>query len=152
MRVHLVAFGKLRTAGLRDTQDYFEKLIGNWVDLQVHELKALGSREEEADVLEELFEKRLGSRARIYLLDERGKSFTTAVWAEQVRGWEGASLTDLVFCVGGALGLHPRLHARAAGLLALGPQTTSHELARVLLTEQLYRAWSVTRGHPYHNP
>jgi 23S rRNA (pseudouridine1915-N3)-methyltransferase len=152
MRVHLVAFGKLRTQGLKETQEYYEKLIRTWVDLKVHELKALGSREEEADALDTFFDRRLGSRARIYLLDERGKSLPTSAWADQVRSWESASLTDLVFCIGGALGLHPRLQSRASGLLSLGPQTTSHELARILLSEQLYRAWSVTRGHPYHNP
>lgn len=94
---------------------------------------------------------RLEGGGALYLLDEKGRARPTLEWAELVRGWESTGLRELILCVGGSLGFSPEVRGKARGLFSLGPQTLPHELARVVLLEQLYRAWSVTRGHPYHN-
>ena len=82
-------------------------------------------------------------------LDERGREFTTeacAKWLERQTG-EGR---DIAFLIGGADGLDPALKARAQTLIRLSSLTLPHGMVRVLLAEQLYRAWSVTQNHPYH--
>lgn len=89
------------------------------------------------------------TRPRIVALDERGKDLTTVKLAEQLTGWlrEGG---DVAFLIGGADGLDPALKARATTLIRLSSLTLPHGMVRVLLAEQLYRAWSVTQNHPYH--
>ena len=82
-------------------------------------------------------------------LDERGKSVTTEQFAGMLRDWmrEGG---DVAFVIGGADGLDARLKNSASVVLSLSSMTLPHQLTRVLLAEQLYRASSLLRNHPYH--
>lgn len=82
-------------------------------------------------------------------LDERGKDTTTAQLAESLRRWRDEQRT-VSFVIGGANGLASELKAQAHGLMRLSSLTLPHALARVLLAEQLYRAWSILAAHPYH--
>lgn len=87
--------------------------------------------------------------ARVVALDEHGTDLATAQLARRLAAWlEGG--TDVALLVGGADGIDPRLKERAAETLRLSSLTLPHALARVVLAEALYRAWSVLKGHPYH--
>jgi 23S rRNA (pseudouridine1915-N3)-methyltransferase len=151
VRLALFAFGKLRTPGLREAADYYASLLRPWVPLEEIELKARETQVRDEELLLERLESRLGSRGVFYLMDEGGRARPTREWAALVREWEGSSTPTIALCIGAARGFSEELRSRAHGILSLGPQTLSHELARPVLLEQLYRAWSVTRGHPYHN-
>lgn len=85
----------------------------------------------------------------IIALDEHGSECTTAQLARKFSGWLDSG-RDVTFIIGGADGLHKDIKDRAAELLALSAMTLPHGLARVLLAEQLYRAMSIIRHHPYH--
>jgi 23S rRNA (pseudouridine1915-N3)-methyltransferase len=87
--------------------------------------------------------------ARLVALDEHGKGLTTRQLASEFQTWSESG-RDTVFLLGGADGLAPEILARAELVLALSPMTLPHALARVVLVEQLYRAWSLLAGHPYH--
>ncbi|MFN0186285.1 MAG: 23S rRNA (pseudouridine(1915)-N(3))-methyltransferase RlmH [Aquabacterium sp.] len=87
--------------------------------------------------------------ARKVLLDERGNTATTRQLADRLRLWQRDG-RDVAFLIGGPDGLHPALKAAADETLRLSDLTLPHGMARVLLAEALYRAWSVTAGHPYH--
>jgi 23S rRNA (pseudouridine1915-N3)-methyltransferase len=82
-------------------------------------------------------------------LDERGREFTTAQLAEQLSRWRDES-APLAFAIGGADGLDADFKRTARLQLRLSALTLPHALARVLLAEQLYRAWSILARHPYH--
>jgi 23S rRNA (pseudouridine1915-N3)-methyltransferase len=82
-------------------------------------------------------------------LTERGEALTTRALSRALEGWMGDG-RDVAFLVGSADGLHPDLESGAARRLALSALTLPHGLARVLLAEQLYRALSLLKGHPYH--
>ncbi|MGK5085951.1 23S rRNA (pseudouridine(1915)-N(3))-methyltransferase RlmH [Bdellovibrionota bacterium FG-2] len=162
MRVQLLAFGKLKTPGLSESAGYYLKLLRSFVATDATELKPLPVpeksttlrrqiQEKEGALLNSKFENLLSPRDRIYLLDEGGKAMTTKQWAALVREWESGDIPQVALCVGSSLGFSEAMRKRAHGILSLGPQTLPHELARVVLTETLYRAWSVVRGHPYHN-
>ena len=86
---------------------------------------------------------------RTVALDERGASLTTERFAEKLAQWRSAG-GDIDFVIGSADGLAASVKASAAAVLALSPLTLPHGLVRVLLVEQLYRAHSLTTGHPYH--
>jgi 23S rRNA (pseudouridine1915-N3)-methyltransferase len=82
-------------------------------------------------------------------LDERGASVTTLQLADRMKAWLTGG-RDVSLIVGGADGLHPELKARADWLWSLSALTLPHGMVRVLMSEQLYRAWSVINHHPYH--
>jgi 23S rRNA (pseudouridine1915-N3)-methyltransferase len=85
----------------------------------------------------------------IVALDERGRDWTTRQFADALAGWRDAAETP-AFVIGGADGLDPELKSSARLSLRLSSLTLPHGLARVLLVEQIYRAWSILAGHPYH--
>jgi 23S rRNA (pseudouridine1915-N3)-methyltransferase len=87
--------------------------------------------------------------SRRIVLDERGERATTARLADRLRFWMRDG-RDVAFLIGGADGLDPALKSTADESLRLSDLTLPHALVRVLLAEALYRAWSVTTGHPYH--
>ena len=85
----------------------------------------------------------------IIVLDERGQNLTTEQFAKQLQAWRLESL-HLSFLIGGADGIDERLKQQARYMLRLSSMTLPHGLARVILAEQIYRAWSVLNNHPYH--
>ena len=91
----------------------------------------------------------LPRQAKLIMLDERGHDWTTVQLADALPRWQRDGL-DVAFVIGGADGLDPELKARADMLLRLSSLTLPHGMVRVLLAEQLYRAWSITQNHPYH--
>ena len=93
----------------------------------------------------------LSGTDHVIALDERGRSWSTQTLAEKMESWR-ADGRDLAFLVGGPDGLAPACRAQAEQQWSLSPLTLPHPLVRVLLVEQLYRAWTITQNHPYHRP
>lgn len=95
------------------------------------------------------FELTLPRGARRVVLDEHGSAATTVQLADRLRLWQRDG-RDVAFLVGGPDGLHSSLKASADETLRLSDLTLPHAMARMILVEALYRAWTVTIGHPYH--
>lgn len=160
IRIHLVAFGRLRTPGLREACDYWLRNARPWARIEEVELKAAslddkseGARaraQREEDLrLGEWAERTLpGPADRLILLDERGKAAPTLEWARWIADSGSA---NLAFALGGAGGWSDAARARAWKVVGLGAQTLSHDLARAVLCEQAYRALSIIQRHPYHH-
>jgi 23S rRNA (pseudouridine1915-N3)-methyltransferase len=87
--------------------------------------------------------------ARIVALDERGKDLTSVQLAQNLTQWQQDGC-DIAFIIGGADGLDAGFKAKADMMLRISSLTLPHGMVRVLLAEQLYRAWSITQNHPYH--
>jgi 23S rRNA (pseudouridine1915-N3)-methyltransferase len=87
---------------------------------------------------------------RLVLLDSRGKQMTSKEWAGFLREQEGRGSQVLVLAVGGADGFSDETRKAADSVVSLGKITIAHELARLVLLEQVYRAWTILKGHPYH--
>jgi 23S rRNA (pseudouridine1915-N3)-methyltransferase len=83
-------------------------------------------------------------------LDEGGKNLDSRTFAERIARWRDDGITELALAIGGADGHGPVLLAKANLRLAFGPMTWPHQLARLMLAEQLYRAVTILSGHPYH--
>jgi len=107
------------------------------------------SREQLLAAEKERLEAALQGYRRIVVLDERGKDLTTLKLAKRLEDWmrEGG---DTAFVIGGADGIDPAIRQRADDCIRLSSLTLPHAMARLLLCEQLYRAHSVVRNHPYH--
>lgn len=90
------------------------------------------------------------SGSRTVVLDERGTALSSTAFAHRLGGWRDQGVREVRFLLGPADGHAEATRKSADLLLALGPATWPHLLARAMLAEQLYRAWSILAGHPYH--
>ncbi|MBS0340711.1 MAG: 23S rRNA (pseudouridine(1915)-N(3))-methyltransferase RlmH [Proteobacteria bacterium] len=97
----------------------------------------------------ERIEAAIAKGMRVVVLDERGTSLTTKALAARLANWQLEG-DDVALVIGGPDGLDPALRAAAHERIRLSDLTLPHAMVRVLLVEQLYRAWSVNAGHPYH--
>ena len=101
---------------------------------------------EEAEKLSQ----KLPAGAHLIALDEAGRAMSSEIFAKRLRQLADTGTRDLAFIIGGPDGLSPSLRDGAAERLAFGPQTWPHLLVRAMLAEQIYRAFAILSGHPYH--
>ena len=120
------------------------------------ELKAVKTEPRASKTLETIYaaereriEAAIPKGTRIVALDERGTALTTVALAAKLRGWQLAS-DDVALVIGGPDGLDPAFRKAAHERIRLSDLTLPHAMVRVLLVEQLYRAWSINANHPYH--
>ena len=152
MRLRLVAVGKDRSGLYAPAVEEYAKRLARYARFELVEVpearKHAGTpraREEEGEALLA----KLGPRERVVALDERGEEDTSLAFARRVERWlQGGQ--DVALVVGGSDGLAPAVRARAAETIALSRLTLAHRLARLVLVEQLYRAFTILRGEPYH--
>lgn len=110
-----------------------------------------GSPEHQRKVEEQRILDALRAGERLVLLDERGKSFTSEAFALKLGTWRDQGVRDVAFVIGGAFGVTDIVRQRADLILSLSEMTFPHQLVRVLFAEQLYRAFSILKGSPYHH-
>ncbi len=150
MRFRIIWPGKTKDARLRALiEDYTERL-SHFVCCEVTELRELG-RVDKTGIAKET--KRISDGLRqgavTVLLDPEGTEWTSQQLAEQVRSWESNGIKEVAFVIGGPHGVAPEFVARADKRWSLSRLTLTHEMARVLLLEQLYRAYTIVHGLPY---
>ena len=154
MRVRLLAVGtKMPDWVTRGVEEYRKRLPRDFA-LELEEIVP-GARGKNADTRRAVTQEAERIRARLrgdehlVALEVGGKSWSTEQLARQAEGWrlEGR---DVALLVGGPAGLDPALSAAADQRWSLSPLTLPHPLVRILLAEQLYRAWTLMVGHPYH--
>lgn len=140
MRIQLVFLGKIRRAEVRALVDDYVQRIARFAEIDVREV-----RPESPASLRRL--DTVGST--VLLLDAAGKKFSSEQFAEWIRSCRDRGERELVFLCGAAGGVPEALAGRASVRLSLSSMTFSHELARVMLVEQIYRAFAILSGHPY---
>jgi 23S rRNA (pseudouridine1915-N3)-methyltransferase len=91
------------------------------------------------------------SKSTLVLMDSRGKEFSSGQFAKFLGDYQDRNPLPLVFAIGGADGFSPETRAASQHVISLGKMTLAHELARVVLLEQIYRAFTILKGHPYHS-
>jgi len=152
MKLIVAAVGKPRNAALAAAIEHYEERASRYWPLEVREVREEPSRGAQVNVVQAKEAERLAARvegATVVACDERGVSMTSAKFATFLQDARERA-RDLAFVIGGAHGLAESLRDRAQTRLALAPWTLPHELARLVLAEQLYRAGTIVRGEPYH--
>jgi 23S rRNA (pseudouridine1915-N3)-methyltransferase len=150
MRFRIIWTGKTRDTRLRALiADYLDRL-SHFVRYELVELKELG-RYDKAGIDKETkrISDALRSDAITVLLDPEGVEWTSQQLAAQVASWESGGIKEVAFVVGGPHGFSPDFVSRADKRWCLSRLTLTHEMARVLLIEQLYRAYTIVHGLPY---
>ena len=87
----------------------------------------------------------------VILLDEKGREYTSVEWAGMISKRLSAGSRNIVFVIGGAYGFSPQVYGRASSLVSLSRMTFSHQMVRTIFLEQLYRAFTIIKGEPYHH-
>ena len=154
MKLQILAVGHKMPGWIASGFDEYAKRMPPELRIELREIKPeprTGSRTAQSVMAAERLriEAALPKSARIVALDERGQDWTTMQLAAALPGWQQEG-RDVSFVIGGADGLAPELKARAELMLRVSSLTLPHGMVRVLLAEQLYRAWSITQNHPYH--
>ncbi|MEX2181132.1 MAG: 23S rRNA (pseudouridine(1915)-N(3))-methyltransferase RlmH [Gemmatimonadaceae bacterium] len=153
MRVWVAVVGKPRDAALAAAIREYEARAARFWPLEVVEVKAESGRSASPEaVMRKEGERLLASLpapARLVLCDPGGEAMDSAAFAGWLQGRREAA-QDIAFVIGGAHGIGAEVRQRSHRRLTLAPWTLPHELARLVLAEQLYRAGSITRGEPYH--
>ena len=158
MRISLICVGRLKPGPERELFVRYEKRfaqIGRQVgfnplkSIELPESRNAQASARQAEEARSILSK-CSHDAELAILDERGASLTSAEFAEWFGGRREASISELCFVIGGPDGHGDSVKKAAKITLCLGAMTLSHGLARVVLSEQLYRAATILAGHPYH--
>lgn len=150
MKVTLICFGKASSYASAEEARIKKRL--RRLPLEIVELKE-SKQGGDVGLLEEFqaLQKRISPQAVVVALAEEGKHPSSVEFADWIGKWEDRSVRELVLVIGSAYGLHADFKSSAERLLSLSRMTLTHDYARVLLVEQIYRAQCILEGHPYHH-
>lgn len=158
MKLHIIAVGQKMPDWAQTAFDDYAKRLPPELPLLVKTVKTeprsggkttaqlMGA---EAERINSAIDSACGKTRRVVALDERGEALSTLKLAERLKSWQLEG-DDVALLIGGPDGLDPELRRSAHERIRLSDLTLPHAMARVLLIEQLYRAWSVNANHPYH--
>ena len=156
MKLSLITVGKTDLKWVREGLDVYKSRLVHYVPFSVKEIPELKNvsafskeqiKEKEADLL--LAE--LKPSDDVILLDEHGKEYRSIEFASLLQDKMAHSGKDIVFVIGGAYGFSKRIYDRSNGKISLSKMTFSHQMVRTIFVEQLYRAFTIIRGEPYHH-
>jgi 23S rRNA (pseudouridine1915-N3)-methyltransferase len=156
MKISLLMVGKTTNSQLIKLQDEYQNRLKHYISFDsiiIPELKntknlsVAEQQEKEAD----LILKQIETSDDVILLDEKGKQFTSVEFSTFISKKMLASHKRMIFVVGGPYGFSERVYSRATGLVSLSAMTFSHQMIRLIFLEQLYRAFTILKGEPYHH-
>lgn len=151
MRVRLIWVGKTRDARLRALSDEYLKRLERFTRCEITEVRESGSRQGREGIEDEgrRIISALRQDALTVLLDVEGRQWSSQELAAEVERWQVAGTKEVAFITGGPDGVSAEVKARASLRWSLSRLTLTHEMARVVLLEQLYRAYTIIHGLPY---
>lgn len=155
MKISLLLVGKTLKGWIKDGLDVYESRLGHYVGFNIVEIPELKNvsaltREQIKKKEGELILKAIRPEDNVILLDERGVQRSSIENAEFLQS-EMAKGRNIVYVIGGAYGFSEEVYARANGKVSLSRMTFSHQMVRVIFAEQLYRAFTIMNGEPYHH-
>ena len=146
MKIKIAWIGKTKDAAFASLTDEFLKRISRYA-----EVEGVSQRSESELVAKFGKDAKVGTKSHLVLMDSRGRQFTSEQFAKFLGDYFDRNPLPLVFAVGGADGFSNEAKSSAHSIISLGNMTLPHELARVVLLEQVYRAFTILKGHPYHS-
>lgn len=158
MRLVVISIGRLKQGPERELA---ERYRGRFDDigrklgfrgLEIHEIPESRVRDAATRIGEEAaaISATIPAKSVLVALDERGQNIESTAFAQHLGRWRDQQVANTIFVIGGADGLSPELRRKAKLNIAFGSATWPHQMVRVLLLEQIYRAATILAGHPYH--
>lgn len=157
-RITIACVGRVKEKYLRDAIAEYAKRLGRYCRFEFREVTDEPTREGASAREEEMVKRTEGSRllaaipsdAYVIALDLRGKMMDSVAFAEKLGALASSGQSRIVFVIGGSLGLSGEVLSRADFRLSFSPMTFPHQLMRLILAEQIYRAFRILRNEPYH--
>ena len=152
MKLGLVWIGKTKDRRLVELIDDYLHRLSKYAKYDVHQLREARSSTTAAAVLEAeagQILSAIGSDVYKVVLDERGEQFSSPALARTLEQWQIKGMREVAFIIGGHYGLAEQVKQSADKIWSLSSLTLTHEMARLVLVEQLYRAYTIIHGHPY---
>jgi 23S rRNA (pseudouridine1915-N3)-methyltransferase len=148
VKIKIAWIGKTKEPAIQSLTDEYLKRI-----LRYAQVEGLALRDEAAllATCDRASGAKAGTKFTLVLMDSRGKEFSSEHFAKFLGDYQDRNPLPIVFAVGGADGFSAETRAAAQHTISLGKMTLAHELARVVLLEQVYRAFTILKGHPYHS-
>jgi 23S rRNA (pseudouridine1915-N3)-methyltransferase len=158
MRIVVIAVGRLKQGPERELAERYTKRFEEsgrklgFRSLDIREIAESRAREAQARIAEEAtaISAAIPENSVLVTLDERGDNIDSAAFAQKLGQWRDQAVANTILVIGGADGLSPELRGKAKLSVAFGAATWPHQMVRVMLLEQLYRAATILAGHPYH--
>jgi len=148
MKFRFVWIGKTKDKNWRALKEEYLRRLSHFVKFEITEIKDVAANDsleiESKRILENLNQSQF-----VCLLDVKGRSISSHELAAEIEKWQNRGLKEIVFVIGGAKGVSSEVVERANYSLSLSFLTLTHEMARVVLVEQLYRAYTIIKGFPY---
>ena len=156
MRITLLTVGKTDVRWVRDSLDLYASRLVHYVQFQIVEIPELKnvsalSRDQIKEKEGELILGNVRPSDEVILLDEHGREFRSVEFATMLSDKLSRGSRNLVFVIGGAYGFNPDVYSRADSKISLSKMTFSHQMVRTIFAEQLYRAFTIMKGEPYHH-
>ena len=156
MDLKLVTVGRTDVQWVKEGLDLYVSRLRHYVPFSLVEIPQLKnvsafSQDQIKEKEGELILKQVAAGDAVILLDERGKEYRSVEWAEWIRQRLARGGKSLVFVIGGAYGFSRKVYDRAEGMVSLSQMTFSHQMVRTIFAEQLYRAFTIIKGEPYHH-
>jgi 23S rRNA (pseudouridine1915-N3)-methyltransferase len=158
MRLLVIAIGRLKQGPERQLADRYRERFDDigrklgFRGLEVHEIAESRARDAVSRIAEEAaaISAAMPPKSALIALDERGDNLDSGSFARHLSRWRDEQTANTIFAIGGADGLSPELRRMAQVRMAFGAATWPHQMVRVMLFEQIYRAATILAGHPYH--
>ena len=158
MRLVVIAIGRLKQGPERELSERYRERFDDigrklgFRGLDVHEIPERRARDAGSRIAEEAaaMSAAIPPKSVMVALDERGEIIDSSVFARHLGHWRDDQVANTIFAIGGADGLSPDLRRMAKMRMAFGSATWPHQIVRVMLMEQIYRAATILAGHPYH--
>lgn len=150
--------GKIKEAFYRQAIDEYAKRLSKYCKFEIVEVADEKTPDKASDALENQIKEKEGDRllekiredAYVFTLEIKGKRFTSEGFADFIQNVTLRGKSHLVFVIGGSLGLHQKVMKRSDQAISFSDMTFPHQLMRVILSEQIYRAYRIINGEPYH--
>lgn len=158
MKITVIAVGKVKEKFFREAVEEYEKRLGRYCKLEIREAAdektpdgVSGTQREQILLREgERILRFLPADAYVVTLEIEGRKFTSETFAGEIERLGISGVSHIVFVIGGSLGLHNTIKKRADLAVSFSDMTFPHQLMRVVLLEQIYRAYRIINGEPYH--
>jgi len=156
MKITFLTVGKTEDAYLKDGIEKYVKRLKHYTRLEMVELAELKNTkaltpEQQKNKEAEMILKKITATDHVILLDENGMELTSKQFAGYLDKKAISATTNLIFIVGGPYGFDEQVYQRANDKLSLSRMTFSHQMVRLFFAEQLYRAFTIIKGEPYHH-
>jgi 23S rRNA (pseudouridine1915-N3)-methyltransferase len=152
MKIRIITVGKLRESSLKALESDYVKRLPRYLSLEFDELKPpkTSSEQQQKDKEAEIILARISPQDAVFALSEEGKGVTSVEFSSLISRYLDNGCSVLTMIIGGAFGLSPSVKSRANKILSLSKLTHPHQLARIILVEQIYRASTLRDNIPYH--